>query len=141
MLDEGHRILGCDNLQPGRKTSGISEEPAAHIFRLLSRKKQVHPKGWCLSTRLYGVTSQKSVLYIVTAVTTSNTMTLHDFPSGKVSKRSVKCILASVYYCILFLGNTKIQYAILNNMYIQIHVLSLQHYLNSADILPYLEVH
>jgi len=88
-------------------------------------------KGWCLSTRLYGVTSQKSALYIVTAVTTSNTMTLHDFPSGKVSKRSVKCFLASAYYCILFLGNTKIQYAILNSMYIKLHVLSLQNYLNS----------
>lgn len=77
----------------------------------------------------------------VTAATTSNTMTLHDFPNGKVSKHSVKCILASVYYCILFLGNTKIQYAVLNSMYIQLHVLSLQHYLNSWDILPYLEVH
>jgi hypothetical protein len=42
--------------------TNISEEPTASIFR--AERQQVLPKHWYLSTRLHGITAQKTIILI-----------------------------------------------------------------------------
>jgi hypothetical protein len=42
------------------------------VHRPWACMQQIHPKWWCPSTKLHGITSQSTVFLLITAVKTSN---------------------------------------------------------------------
>lgn len=65
-LNKDYCPLGCDSIQFGRLVPTFRRD-------LLSLKgsKQILPKRWCVSTKLYGVTSLKTTIFILTALRAS----------------------------------------------------------------------